>query len=413
MEWTLKIFKSGRRESDRMPINNSVFFDTSYVTFSIIKDKRVLRDSFIPETLPGREEQIFQFTRALSDLLTDQPPNDIAFIGKPGTGKTAVVKHVTAKYKQEYPSLRVKSAYVNCSQATTSYRVMYQLNRALGVLVPPSGYPFDVLWDKFIEAYSSSNSRLVVILDEVDLLVRRDGGRILYSLSRLNYELRKDLSISIVVISNTLDFLERLDPRERSSFEPLRIHFPPYTQPQLYSILRQRADLGLKLGTWDDEALHFIASRVAQESGDARRAIDVLRMAAELVEDDRAEKLTLEYAERALGCVNEEEISVTIRTLPLHHRLILAAVTDILEKPNLRPGTGAIYTSYSKKALNYGVKPLTMRRVSGILRELESLGLIEVKMDYGGARGNTKIVERMALPPRQMKELLGQMGVKV
>ncbi|MCS7103862.1 MAG: hypothetical protein NZ992_08310, partial [Candidatus Korarchaeum sp.] len=98
MEWTLKIFKSGRRESDRMPINNSVFFDTSYVTFSIIKDKRVLRDSFIPETLPGREEQIFQFTRALSDLLTDQPPNDIAFIGKPGTGKTAVVKHVTAKY---------------------------------------------------------------------------------------------------------------------------------------------------------------------------------------------------------------------------------------------------------------------------------------------------------------------------
>lgn len=396
-----------------VPVSNGIFYDSSYVTFLIIKDKRVLRDSFIPDTLPGREEQIFQFTRALSDLLIDQPPSDVAFIGKPGTGKTAVVKNVTGKFKQEYPNLRAKFIYVNCSQATTSYRVMYQLNRALGVLVPPSGYPFDVLWDKFIEAYSSSNSRLVVILDEVDLLVKRDGGRILYSLSRLNYELKRDLSISMIVISNTLDFLDKLDPRERSSFEPLRIHFPPYTQPQLYNILRQRADLGLKLGTWDDEALQFIAARVAQESGDARRAIDVLRMAAELAEDERAEKLTLEHAERALNCVNEEEIAVTVRTLPLHHRLILAAIADILERPSLRPGTGVIYTSYVKRAQTYGVRPLTMRRVSGILRELESLGLVEIKMDYGGARGNTKVVERMALPPRQMKSLLGQMGVRV
>ncbi|MCC6028790.1 MAG: AAA family ATPase [Candidatus Korarchaeum sp.] len=395
-----------------MPINSSIFYDTSYLGYSIIKDKRVLRDSFIPDTLPGREEQIFQFTRALSDLLSDQPPSDVAFIGKPGTGKTAVAKNVTGKFKQEYPNIRAKFIYINCSQATTSYRVMYQLNRALGVLVPPSGYPFDVLWDKFIEAYSSSNSRLVVILDEVDLLVRRDGGRILYSLSRLNYELGRNLSISMVVISNTLDFLDRLDPRERSSFEPLRIHFPPYTQPQLYNILRQRADLGLKLGTWDDEALHLIAARVAQESGDARRAIDVLRIAAEIAEDERAEKLAVRHVEKALNSVNEEEISVTVRTLPLHHRLILAAIAEILERPQVRPGTGVIYSLYTKKAQSYGVKPLTMRRVSGILRELESLGLVEIKMDYGGARGNTKVVERMALPPTQMKSLLFQMGVR-
>ncbi|ACB08130.1 AAA family ATPase [Candidatus Korarchaeum cryptofilum] len=396
-----------------MPINNSIFYDTSYVSYSIIKDKRVLRDSFIPDTLPGREEQIFLFTRALSDLLSDQPPSDVAFIGKPGTGKTAVVKNVSGKFKQEYPNLRAKFVYINCSQASTSYRVMYQLNRALGVLVPPSGYPFDVLWDKFIEAYSSSNSRLIVILDEVDLLVRRDGGRILYSLSRLNYELGGDLSISMVVISNTLDFLERLDPRERSSFEPLRIHFPPYTQPQLYNILRQRADLGIKLGTWDDEALHLIAARVAQESGDARRAIDVLRIAAEIAEDEKAEKLTVKHVEKALNSVNEEEISVTVRTLPLHHRLILAAIAEILERPQVRPGTGVIYSVYGKRALSYGVKPLTMRRVSGILRELESLGLVEIKMDYGGARGNTKVVERMALPPEQMKSLLFQMGIRI
>ncbi len=394
-----------------MPLDEA-FIDTSYMGYSIIKDKRVLRDSYIPDTLPGREEQIFQFSRIMSDLLMDQPPSDVAFIGKPGTGKTAVVKHVIKKYKNEYPNLRARFAYVNCSQATTAYRVLYQLNRAMQVLVPPSGYPFDVLWDKFVDAYTTSNLRLVIVLDEVDLLVKRDGGRLLYALTRLNYDLPEDLSISLVVISNTMDFLERLDPRERSSFEPDRLQFPPYNQPQLYQILRQRADLGLKVGTWEDDALQFIAAKVAQESGDARRAIDILRMAAELAESERAEKLTIDHAERAVDTVNEEEVSITIRTLPLHHRLILAAITDVLENPGVRPGTGTIYNAYKRRASLYSVKPLTMRRVSGILRELESQGLIEIKMEYGGARGNTKVVERMALPVRQMRTLLAQMGIR-
>ncbi|MDK2372671.1 MAG: AAA family ATPase [Candidatus Korarchaeota archaeon] len=394
-----------------MPLDEA-FIDTSYMSYTIIKDKRVLRDSYIPDTLPSREEQIFQFSRILSDLLVDQPPSDVAFIGKPGTGKTAVVKHVIKKYRNEYPNLRAKFAYVNCSQATTAYRVLYQLNRSMGVLVPPSGYPFDVLWDKFVDAYMTSNSRLVIVLDEVDLLVKRDGGRLLYALTRLNYDLPEELSISLVVISNTMDFLERLDPRERSSFEPNRLQFPPYNHPQLYQILRQRADLGLKVGTWEDEALQYIASRVAQESGDARRAIDILRMAAELAENERAEKLTKEHAIMAVDTVNEEEVSITVRTLPLHHRLILAAIADVLERPAVRAGTGTIYHAYEQRASLYGVKPLTMRRVSGILRELESQGLIEIEMQYGGARGNTKVVKKMALPLRQMRNLLAQMGIR-
>ncbi len=381
----------------------------------IIKDKRVLRDSYIPSSLPGREEQISTFHNILSDLIIDSPPDHTSFTGKPGTGKTAVAKHVIEKYKKEYPGLRAKFVYINCSQANTAYRVMYQLNRALQVLVPPSGYPYDVLYDKFMDAFTQLGKRLVVVLDEVDLLVRRDGGRLLYSLSRLNYELPEQLSLSLVVISNTADFLERLDPRTRSSFEPTKIIFPPYKQPQLYQILHQRAELGLKPGTWENEALHIIAAKVAQESGDARRAIDVLRMAAELAEREGAKKLTVDHARKALETVNEEEVAIIVRTLPLHHRLILAAIANLMELKERgrvdRISTGRIYREYKERATKIMVMPLTMRRVSGILRELEAQGLIEIVMDYGGARGNTKVVKAMALPPEEMKRLLMSMGL--
>ncbi|MEM1519985.1 MAG: AAA family ATPase [Candidatus Bathyarchaeia archaeon] len=352
-------------------------------------DKSVFSENFIPPSLPGREEQVALFTEALSPLFNDRTPEDVMFIGKHGTGKTSLVKNVIIKYKEVYP--RTKFIYMSCTITNTFYRVLYALDRALWALIPPSGLPSSFLMDQFVRAYKSWNSRLVVVLDDIEALKERDN--VIRSLSELGKE---GPGMSFVVITNNELELKGLDP--------FKIHFPPYTQSQLYNILKQRAELGLRMGTWDDEALQIIASKVARESGDAGVAIEALRKAVGLM--NGAERLTVEHAKRALSLIEEERVISSLRILPPHYKLIVAAIADVLEKPNLRPGTGAIYGEYVKKAMKYGLKPLTKRRVSGILRELESLGIVKLRLEYGGARGITKVVTDTALPTWKMKEIL-------
>ncbi len=380
----------------------------------IIRNRKVLTDSYLPPHLPGRDFQITTFDEYLEPLLYDEQPFDLAFTGKTGTGKTAVARHVLVRKMEELAGAPVKFLYLNCSQANTAYRVMYHLNRAFGILVPPSGYPFDVLFNNFKSVFEGGRLRVVLVLDELDLLVKRDGGRLLYGLTRLNGDLiERSSSLTIVGIANTPDFLERLEERTRSSFKPKRIYFPPYGAGELLDILRERAKLGLVEGTWSEEALSHIAAAVARESGDARRAIDLLRLAAELAEKDGSSaRLEVRHAEAALDYVDEGEIEIVIRTLPFHHRLVLQAAAELLHRGDPRPGTGAVYSRYSALARRWQMRPLTLRRVSGILRELESQGVISLEMSYGGARGNTKVVTGMALRPDRMLAKLSKLGVR-
>ncbi len=378
----------------------------------IFRDKRVLREGYVPPTLPGRESQIEEFETLLSSLHYNEPVPHILFIGPTGTGKTAVVKQVMARKEAEFKEGFVRFEYINCSRANTAYRVFYKLNRIFGILVPPSGLPFDVLYDRFFETLSRAKIRLVVVLDEIDIPSKR-GDRLLYSLSRINSELDEETtSLTVVGIANTVNFLERLDERARSSFNPAVIYFPRYNADELKAILLQRARLGLRDGTWDEGAINYIAAKIARESGDARRAIDVLRMAAEIAEKENSMKLTVEHAKKAIDAVNEQELGLAIRSLPLHHRFVLLAIAKLLASEDERPGTGKVYRSYLTITRMHMAEPLTMRRVSGIINELANHGLIETKMSYGGAYGNTKVVTSMIVSPERALKLLGSMGTR-
>ncbi|HIE23983.1 MAG TPA: AAA family ATPase [Candidatus Korarchaeota archaeon] len=378
----------------------------------VFRDKRVLRESYLPPTLPGRESQIEEFEALLSPLYYNEPVPHILFIGKTGTGKTAVVKQILARKEAEFKNSFIRFEYINCSRANTAYRVFYKLNRIFGILVPPSGLPFDVLYDRFYEALSQSKIRLVVILDEIDIPSRR-GDRLLYSLSRINSELDEETtSLTIVGIANTVNFLDRLDERARSSFNPAVIYFPPYNADELHAILLQRARLGLRDETWEEGAINYIAAKIARESGDARRAIDVLRMAAEIAEKENSLRLTIEHAKKAMDAVSEQELGLAIRSLPLHHRFVLLAIAKLLASGDERPGTGKIYRSYLTITRMHMAEPLTMRRVSGIINELASQGLIETKMSYGGAYGNTKVVTSIIVAPERALKLLGSISLR-
>src|SRR5439155_1763053 len=139
---------------------------------------------------------------------------------------------------------------------------------------------------------------VTVALDEIDKLVQKNGDDILYQLLKINDDLSK-ARVSLIGISNELTFTEYLDPRVRSRLADEKMVFPPYNADELYDILAERSRLAFENGTATDGVLQLIAALAAQEHGDARRALDLLRVSAELAERQGEEHITEEHVQRA------------------------------------------------------------------------------------------------------------------
>ena len=139
---------------------------------------------------------------------------------------------------------------------------------------------------------------IVLVLDEIDQAVKKISDNFIYTLTRLNSEL-KNAQISIVGISNSLTFMDNLDPRVRSSLGEEEIVFPPYNALQLQDILRERAEQAFKEGILEEGVIAKCAAFAAREHGDARRALDLLRVAGELAEREGSKTVTLMHIDEA------------------------------------------------------------------------------------------------------------------
>ncbi|WOL11678.1 origin of replication complex subunit 1-like [Canna indica] len=82
-------------------------------------------------------------------------------------------------------------------------------------------------------------------------------------------------------IANTLDLPEKLLPRISSRMGIQRLCFGPYTYQQLQEIISSRLN---GLDAFEEQAVEFASRKVAAMSGDARRALEICRRAAEIVD---------------------------------------------------------------------------------------------------------------------------------
>ncbi len=153
-------------------------------------------------------------------------PSNLFIYGKTGTGKTCVVKYVTKQIGNvvEKNELKLKIIYLNCKLqrvADTEYRLIAQLIRELGGEIPTTGLPTKDVHEFFVKMLEEQKILLILILDEIDQLVRKIGDEILYTLTRMNSEINKS-EVSIIGISNDLQFMSYLDARVKSSLSRRR-----------------------------------------------------------------------------------------------------------------------------------------------------------------------------------------------
>ncbi|MEM3655747.1 MAG: cell division control protein Cdc6, partial [Thermoprotei archaeon] len=231
---------------------------------------------------------------------------------------------------------------------------------------------------------------IIITIDEIDNLVRESNLNLLYKLSRINSDLRS-AQVSLIGITNDARVLEVLDPRVKSSLGEEEIVFAPYNAEQLRDILYARVHDAFVDGSLEDDVIPYVASLAAKDHGDARKAVDLLRKAGEVAERLDSNKVCIEHVKQALSEIEVDTTLEIVTKLPLHSKLVLASTLELQNKKEMVV-TGDIYTSYVMLCKKTGLEPLTSRRVSEILNELDMVGIISTKILNRGRFGRTKRV---------------------
>ena len=359
---------------------------------SIIKNRDILHFTYIPEIILHRKSEQEQVTQSLLPILKKSRPSNLLVYGKPGTGKTLVVKKVLSKIQErvEKSNFPIKLVYSNSKEETTLYGLLVSLGRQLDLKekeLPTTGLAISEVFKRLLNKIDEGKLNAIFVIDEIDYLaqlVAKTGKDILYQLTRANERLNQG-SLTLVGISNDLTFKEKLDPRVISSLGEEEIVFTNYNVEQIKKILEERINESFVENSVKESALNLIAALAGGEHGDARRAIDLLRVAGELAERQQSDKVTIEHVREASQKMEENKEEKSLKSFPLHEKLILIAIM----KAN-GSSTGEIYSSYKNLCKIVGKDELTQRRITQMLSEIELSGLISGRLIHQGIHGRTK-----------------------
>lgn len=367
----------------------------------IFKDKSVFQSNHRPEEISHRDEQIKQVASILAPVLRGEKTSNLFLYGKTGTGKTLTIDYVKdellKRSEKTEGGCKLVIPYINCKLkkvSDTEYRILAAMIRELGGEVPATGLPTEAVYNKFIEIIDKEKQLVVLVLDEIDQTVKKISSDFLYNLTRINTELSQT-QICIVGISNNLTFLDELDPRVRSSLSEEEIIFPPYNALQLQEILKKRTDLAFKKGILDEGVIAKCAAFAAREHGDARRALDLMRVAGELAERDGSKRILLKHIDESNHKIEKDKILDIIRTEPKQFQFVLYSIIQLTEqKKDSSPiFTGDVYHLYQDICIQNKCEILTQRRVSDIIQEFDMLGIINVRVISKGRGGRMREIK--------------------
>ena len=364
---------------------------------SLFTDRRAFDHAFEPARLPHREHELDSLVRNLVDALNGHIPSNMLLYGVPGSGKTVVTRYVLSQLREKGLEMgqSVHTYEINCRNVDTKYRVVQtiatQLAQRGDAPVPFTGWPTDRVLDTVVSRMSRVGGVHIIVLDEVDNLVDKGGDDLLYALTSLNTLLSKG-RCSIIGISNDLHFTQHLDPRVSSRLSQEDIVFHPYVATEIQNILNERAEMGIKAGVLDDGVIKLCSALAAQEHGDARRALDLLRISVQKAEHRSENRVDTKHVRLAQSQLEYDQVTPVIKTLPLHQKLVLFSIC-LNEENGLRNiSTGEVYRTYAEACSKIETEPLTTRRVSSLLNELDTMGLIMARNVSKGRGGRSKQV---------------------
>lgn len=240
--------------------------------------KSVLRRSATAEIV-GREKEM----TIIRDFITGGE-NLLYICGPPGTGKSATVTHLISQPLQcstTRTTISYRVVNVNCVSLKKPEHIYELVLAELGQV----GSTVDDLRTA-LKVMNTRGEQILVILDEVDYLISNHSG-VMYAL----FESAHASHFKIIGIANALNLTDSMLPHlRRSGIEPAVLRFKPYTPAEITQILVSRvSEIRLPSGTTnivEKSALDFLGRKVANSTGDIRKALDILRKSIEVVESE-------------------------------------------------------------------------------------------------------------------------------
>ena len=364
---------------------------------SLFIDRKAFDHAFEPSNLPHRDHEVEALVRNLVDALNGHIPSNMLLYGVPGSGKTVVTRFVLGQLLDKGVEMGqpVQTYEINCRNVDTKYRVVQtiasQLARRGDTPIPFTGWPTDRVLETLIYRMDRAAGVHIIVLDEIDNLVSRAGDDLLYNLTSLNTVLR-NARCCIIGISNDLHFTQQLDPRVSSRLSQEDLVFHPYGALEIQDILNERVETGLREDVLEGGVLELCAALAAQEHGDARRALDLLRISVQKAEQRAQARVDPKHVRLAQSQLEYDQVTPVLKSLPLHQKVVLFAIILNEENGMRNISTGEVYRTYADACMKIGVEPLTPRRISSLLNELDTLGLIMARNVSKGRGGRSKQV---------------------
>ena len=358
----------------------------------ILLDAAPLSYDWVPPEVVGREEEQSALASMFTSIATPGMSCRAIITGNVGSGKTVLSRAFADDLSRHLSTARtIIPVHVNCRNHPTTAQVLQRVAKSLDDRWPERGFSSSEVIQGIRRNLRTRNQHMLLILDEVDHLLRRDDGDLLYQLLRIDEGRDESGTLSLILISQE-QVLDRLEAAIISRFgQSNHLALKPYSANQLTAIASQRAALATRHGAVSEEILTLIGQSSA-DSGDARVAIELLESSVMQAEKGGCREVEAKHVQKRTAMrVNTVEPSI-VDQLPEHEKLVLLAICRRLRRdPEIT--TGDAEQLYKVVCEEFNAKPRSHTTFWKHLKSLENRGLMESRMATAKAgRGRTQYI---------------------
>mgnify|MGYP001372534071 FL=1 len=356
----------------------------------VLLDRAPFSFDWTPPALVGRDSELRELASMFIGMESHGVGGRAVITGPVGSGKTVITRRFGEDLQRLLDGRRkIVLAHVNCRNHPTTSQVLQQIALSLDSGHPERGFSSGEIVQSIRRNLNAHDSHLLLVLDEVDVLIRREKSDLIYKLLRIDEGQDQQGSLSLILVSQDTSMLKLFEAAIISRLgESNTLDLQPYDEPGLVGIARQRYEEACRPGSVGDDTLAKIG-RFASDSGDARLAIELLEAAVRRAEKaGRGDVLVEDVRPSTLRATSVEPSQVD--NLSSHQKLVLLGICRRLKRVD-EISSGDAQKLYNLVCEEFGARPRSYTTFWKHLKVLETQGLIETRTANASVgRGRTQ-----------------------